>query len=186
MTSSLERCLDDECIWRKSINHEFFQSVVWLLLFIVRWCWPFDVDVDRLFVDESVTWTRRGFECFFKVSLLPRGSSSPEVAIREVFTRIESVFAPRAALFMRTESIRHPQTSIEIESCWYQSVFDSKASFAYLTEGKRNPSPLPSLHSHSNLTHLVTRVRINFYLSFQTFKSVQRSDLVNDQSYLPV
>ena len=112
-------------------------------------------------------WTRREFECFFKVSLLPRGSSAPEVAIREVFTRIESVFAPRAALFMRTESIRHPQTSIEIESCWYQNVFDSKASFAYLTEGKRNPSPLPSLHSHSNLTHLVTRIRINIYLSFQ-------------------
>ena len=81
----------------------------------------------------------------------------------------------RRCSFVQSSNVIH-ETSIEIESSWIQSVFDSKASFAYLTEGKRNPSPLPSLHSHSNFKHLITRARINFCLSFQTLKSVQRSN----------
>ena len=112
------------------------------------------------------------------VVLLPRGSSSPGMAACEVFNRIESVFAPRTALFIRTVFKRQPGNVHRNWKLLDPKRVDSKASFAYLTEGKRNPSPLPSLHSHSNSKHLITRARINFCLSFQTLNSVQRSNWI--------
>ena len=121
---------------------------------------------------------------FLDVALLPRGSSSSEVAVREIFSRIESVFAPRAAPFIRSEFKRHPWNVHRNWKLLDPKRVDSKASFAYLTEGKRNPSPLPSLHSYSNFKHLVTRVRINFDCSFQTTKPVQRSNRILFWIYL--
>ena len=93
-------------------------------------------------------------------------------------------FAPRTALFIRTEFKRHPWNVHRNWKLLDPKRVDSKASFAYLTEGKRNPSPLPSLHSYSNFKHLVTRVRINFDCSFQTTKPVQRSNRILFWIYL--